>query len=395
MKIYYPLAFTIVSTLANVDASGMMRGLHRGGGQGPFGHGKHGGPPPLAMIKDECQVFNCKDTEAANLDCNIEVPSRPERLDPSTMTEEQKQEARSKMEAAREAHHQQVLSCACCAKVPLDELLPAREGFVRGNQGRNEGPPPFLQEMVEDECPLLNCEDLGEEEIDCDVKMPTRPNFTGLSDEEKKDVWNEMKATRKAHHQQIARCACCTEATLQDLIPRDGFNGRGFGYDTSEDEGEGSSSSEDGVDDGNSFSGSRPMGAGEGRGGRPGNGQGKFGGSAGGSGGKKVQHMMDEHCPNFTCPGVSDGDECTKLGASATREERRENALKCVCCKDNGVVELQDENEEDVSVLLASLLTNESEVQTKESYLDNPANHVLVSMASMAVAAFGVVLAMI
>jgi hypothetical protein len=394
MNIYYTLAFTIVSTITNADANGMVRGLHRGGGgQGPFGLGKHGGPPPFAMIEDECGVYNCEAPDVVNLDCNIEAPERPEGIDPSTMTDEEKQEARSKMEDAREAHHQQVVKCACCDKIPLEELLPPREGFGHGNHGYHKGPPPFLQEMVEEECLLQTCDDLGEEEIDCDIQMPARPDLTGLSDEEKQDLWNEMKATRKAHHQQIVRCACCTKANLEDLLPRDGAIGSGFGSSTSEDDGEGISSSEDGVQASNRLSGSRPMGAGgSGPGGGPGNGHGKLGGGAGRPGGMKVQHMMDEHCPNFTCPDDSEGNACTMLDSTAAREERRENVLKCVCCQDDGVAELQDENEEDVSVLLASLLTNESEVQTEESFLSNPASHAVLSLASM-MAAFGGVLA--
>jgi len=86
--------------------------------------------------------------------------------------------------------------------------------------------------------------------------------------------------------------------------------------------------------------------------------------------------MLDKHCPKLECPSVENSGtvECARLDSAATRFERLSNVLNCVCCRDDGVTELQDQNEVEVSVLLASLLTEESVIQTKESRLDNPAN---------------------
>ena len=69
--------------------------------------------------------------------------------------------------------------------------------------------------------------------------------------------------------------------------------------------------------------------------------------------------MLDEHCNKIGCPNEdSESVECTRLDSTATRDERRKNALNCVCCRDDGVLELQDNNEGEVVLLLASLWTD-------------------------------------
>ena len=65
------------------------------------------------------------------------------------------------------------------------------------------------------------------------------------------------------------------------------------------------------------------------------------------------------------------------------KEERRQQILSCACCTDTAIEDmlrrddvvsgLEDSNEDDVSVLLASLLMDESEIEVKESYLSSSA----------------------
>ena len=47
------------------------------------------------------------------------------------------------------------------------------------------------------------------------------------------------------------------------------------------------------------------------------------------------------------------------MGGIANMDERRQNALDCVCCRDDGVAELQAQNlDEEVSVMLARVLAD-------------------------------------
>ena len=86
--------------------------------------------------------------------------------------------------------------------------------------------------------------------------------------------------------------------------------------------------------------------------------------------GSRVQYILEKRCPAFQdksgCPAVS--SECSRPGPDASWEERRTNLLECVCCREDGVEAIDQGGEVQTSVLLASLMADESVVQTEESY---------------------------
>ena len=94
------------------------------------------------------------------------------------------------------------------------------------------------------------------------------------------------------------------------------------------------------------------------------------------------QYMLDEFCPKHECPDeLSKTFQCLNLNGIANMNERRQNALDCVCCRDDGVAELQEQNQdEEVSVMLARVLVDpDSDI--------NPASHKTTVAVSFAVVA--------
>jgi len=266
------------------------------------------------------------------------------------MTYEQKQVAWGEMKDTKEDIRQQILLCACCTNATVEELLPQeeKEGGWKGHGDGDRGD--RMKEMVEEECDASTCDGVDEGSLDCDIQWPGRLNFSGMTYEQKQVAWGEMKDTKEDIRQQILLCACCTNATVEELLPQKEEGGW----------------------------------------------KGKAGGGFGGRGKMKIKHMLDDHCPKFGCPGVdSESVECTWRASSATKKERRKNALNCLCCQNDTISELEDNSEEEVqvSVLLASLL-DEPGIEIKESHLNNPASHVTLSLA-LAFAAGGVAFAMV
>ena len=91
--------------------------------------------------------------------------------------------------------------------------------------------------------------------------------------------------------------------------------------------------------------------------------------------------MMDAFCPKHECPDESSAIvECPNMSGIANMDERRQNALDCVCCRDDGVAELQQQNQdEEVSVMLARVLVDsDSDI--------NPASHKTTSLAAVSFA---------
>jgi len=147
-------------------------------------------------------------------------------------------------------------------------------------------------------------------EVDCPVDLSCddieRPDKSEFMTEEGMD-WVSMKEARQAYRQKILSCSCCTGSSLEDLgVP--------------------------------SMSGGR------------------------------VQAILEKRCPAFQdetgCPLDS---ECTRLGSDASWEERKNNLLECVCCREDGVEAIDEGGDVQSSVLLASLMVDESAIQTEES----------------------------
>lgn len=290
-------------------------------------------------------------------------------------------------------------------------------GDIDGHRGSWKQGIPFAKTTIEEECEAFNCQAIATENLDCNIEKPEieRPDLSEMTYEETQEACGMIAATKHEHRRQILRCACCTEATLDDLLPTrsdgDSFLRLGDVFTSSKDGADSMASedielltSEDGEEDTSSAEEETSVGEEEsiisvavartvdGSGFGKKHGMRKFG-CAGDGLGKKVKYLLNNHCPDFQCPD-SLGTECTRLDSTATKEERKENVLNCVCCQDEGVSALQDSNEEeDVSVLLASVLSSESDVQTKESYLGSPASAKSLTLALILTGA-GAVLAM-
>lgn len=183
------------------------------------------------------------------------------------------------------------------------------EGLGKGGGGRIGGKGKLTQELVDKKC------DTGE--VDCPADLSCddieRPDKSEFMTEEGTMDWAAMKEARQAYRQKILSCSCCTGSSLEDLgVP--------------------------------SMSGGR------------------------------VQAILEKRCPVFQeeneCPVSS---ECTRLGPDASWEERRINLLECVCCREDGVEAINEGGDVQTSVLLASLMADESVVQTEESYTSSAA----------------------
>lgn len=276
-----------------------------------------------------------------------------------------------------------------------------REGHNGGHVGGqgmhgNPGDRPSVQAMVEDECKAFNCPD-DKANIDCNTETSERPDFSIMDQDEKEDAWSNIRATRKEHRQQILRCVCCTDATIEEMmLDREGGSFWPFGGESSMSsslDGDGESDTSSDGESSTRFDGGM-MSSSQGGFGRPGKGSGHNGRGESDLG-MMVQNMLNDHCPKFICPQVA---ECAQLDSAATREDRRQTALSCVCCHDDGVSELSElqdiSDEEGVSVLLASLLTEKLVVQAEESYLGNPASCEASSLVLSIISA-GVVFAIV
>jgi len=165
-------------------------------------------------------------------------------------------------------------------------------------------------------------------EVDCPVDLSCddieRPDKSEFMTDEGID-WVAMKEARQVYRQKILSCACCTDTSLEDLgVP--------------------------------SMSGGR------------------------------VQAILEKRCPAFQDnTGCSPSSECSRLGSDASWEERKTNLLECACCREDGV-EAIDEGDVQTSVLLASLMVDESAIQTEESYSTSSAASLSFVLSSFVVA---------
>jgi hypothetical protein len=138
MKFSTPLLFaTLAFSVADAENRGLRPrggggGGGRGGGMNGGGGGKKGPPSPerlQAKIDETCPTFDCNDIEADSLDCTLE--ERPGRPDFSSMTDAEIEAFKAEMMAKKEEKKEQVMNCACCADISVEELL-GGEGKVDG-----------------------------------------------------------------------------------------------------------------------------------------------------------------------------------------------------------------------------------------------------------------------
>ncbi|EED86935.1 hypothetical protein THAPSDRAFT_269876 [Thalassiosira pseudonana CCMP1335] len=82
-----------------------------------------------ALIDETCPTFDCTTVNTDTLDCTMEEP--PARPDFSSMTDVEKDALKADMMAKKEEKKEQVMNCACCADISVEELL-GGEGKVDG-----------------------------------------------------------------------------------------------------------------------------------------------------------------------------------------------------------------------------------------------------------------------
>jgi len=327
-------------------------------------------------IELECDPSACEDVSDASLDCEFERPNF------AGMTAEEKQEAWANKESMREARWQQMQLCVCCTNATIEDLLPPRKdggmfhGFGHGG--------PFMED-IELECDPSACEDVSDASLDCEFE---RPNFAGMTAEEKQEAWANKESMREARWQQMQLCVCCTSATIEDLLPRlksleDSVSSSGDGFGMHGHAGGGM----DHIDSGAAMHSYQNHG---------------WWMHADGN----VQSMFNEQCPEAVCtPSSNEEDpennavvECTWRKSRGTKAERLKNAVRCICCgkEEDGEDADLEESDEEVAVILSSLMTDESNiVQSQESLLENRATFNNLSLAPIMFAAVSFVFALV
>ena len=200
---------------------------------------------------------------------------------------------------------------------------------LRGGGGR--GPPSSdrLQNMV-DTCSTFACNGDDASNLDCTFEKSERPTTTDLTDEGIVDLKSEFKAKREERREQMLKCACCADMSVEDILAakggqQQGDRSRPFGG------GEGSAVKPEG----SGFGGGRPGTAGFGEGSRP-----QQGGTSGGDD-MDIEEVLAEKCPSFQdedgCGDMPADLDCTRFDSVTsvnTRGRRRRNFLFCGCCRD-------------------------------------------------------------
>mmetsp|Transcript_40964 Transcript_40964/g.86082 ORF Transcript_40964/g.86082 Transcript_40964/m.86082 type:complete len:297 (-) Transcript_40964:200-1090(-) len=257
-------------------------------------------------------------------------------------------------------------------------------GFGNGGRGGHQGPP--FMEDIELECDPSACEGVADEaSLDCEFE---RPNFAGMTAEEKQEAWANKESMREARWQQMQLCVCCTSATIEDLLPRlksleDSVSSSGDGFGMHGHAGGGM----DHIDSGAAMHSYQNHG---------------WWMHADGN----VQSMFNEQCPEAVCtPSSNEEDpennavvECTWRKSRGTKAERLKNAVRCICCgkEEDGEDADLEESDEEVAVILSSLMTDESNiVQSQESLLENRATFNNLSLAPIMFAAVSFVFALV
>jgi hypothetical protein len=94
----------------------------RGEGFGKPGYsGHHGGwAAKKEWLEDACELYDCDLLDAGSINCDM---TRPERLDWSSIPEEERESARLEMKASMKAYRQETLKCGCCTDKTFDELI--------------------------------------------------------------------------------------------------------------------------------------------------------------------------------------------------------------------------------------------------------------------------------
>ena len=114
--------FAVVLAVSRSSHASSVNGLRpKSGGQEG---GESGAPSPerlQALIDETCPTFDCTTVNTDTLDCTMEEP--PARPDLSSMTDVEKDALKADIMAKKEEKKEQVMNCACCADISVEELL--------------------------------------------------------------------------------------------------------------------------------------------------------------------------------------------------------------------------------------------------------------------------------
>lgn len=197
-------------------------------------------------------------------------------------------------------------------------------------RGGGAGPPSSnrLQNMV-DTCSTFACNGYDANNLDCTFEKPKRPDTNDLTDEQIVDLKSEFKAKKEERREQMLKCACCADMSVEDILAAKGDRQQGDG---SRPFGEGSAGKPEG---GRLGVGGMPGAAGFGGESRPQQ------GSASGGDDTNIEEILAEKCPSFQdedgCDDMPVELDCTRFDSMTgtnTRGRRRRNFLFCGCCRD-------------------------------------------------------------
>jgi len=87
------------------------------------------------MIDTECPGFNCVGVQVESLECTFE---RPERPDMAGMDEDEIAQLKSELEAKKQEHKENLLKCACCKNMSVEDILAAK-GDQEGSRPQEGG----------------------------------------------------------------------------------------------------------------------------------------------------------------------------------------------------------------------------------------------------------------
>ena len=154
---------------ANADQH-ELRVLQKAGGNVPGGRLQN-------KIDTTCPTYDCGAVDIDDLDCTFEKPERP---DLTGLSEEEIAQLKSDLQAKKEERREQMLKCACCGDMSVEDILAAkgdgsgggsgagRPGGMGGGSrpgGERGGAP--TQEMLDEKCEAFDCSTVEAESVDC------------------------------------------------------------------------------------------------------------------------------------------------------------------------------------------------------------------------------------
>ncbi len=139
------------------------------------------------MIDTTCSTYDCEPVDIDVLDCTFEKPKRP---DLTGLSEDEIAQLKSDFQAKKEERREQMLKCACCGDMSVEDILAAKGdgnenggrpglssgggsgagrpgGMGEGSRPGGEGGGSLTQEMLDEKCETFDCSTVEAESVDC------------------------------------------------------------------------------------------------------------------------------------------------------------------------------------------------------------------------------------